>query len=129
VVAASAAVAGRLTPRSVIRVGTLMVVGGLTLAGATVSVPLWIAALIVAGIGIGIGETGALGLLLESVGVSRIVFAMVLWSQMRILGYMAGPLTGGTIAERFGFEGISLVAFAAAIVLLGLVRVKGLAAA
>jgi MFS family permease len=122
VVAASAAVAGRLTPRSVIRVGTLLVVGGLALAGAAVSVPLWIVALIVAGIGIGIGETGALGVLLESVGMNRMVLAMVLWSQIGILGYMAGPLAGGTIAERFGFGGIGVVPLAGAVVLLGLIH-------
>jgi MFS family permease len=128
VVAASAAVAGRLTPHSVLRVGALLILAGLALAGAADIVPLWIVALTLAGIGVGIGETGALGVLLASVGMNRIVFAMVLWSQIGILGYLAGPLAGGIMAERFGFVSIGVIPLLGAAVLAGLIPIKDPAA-
>ena len=67
--------------------------------GAATQVPLWVLALALAAPGIGLGNTGSLGLLVEAVPVDRIVTAMVVWSQIGIIGYMLGPLAGGIVAE------------------------------
>jgi hypothetical protein len=52
-------------------------------------------------------------MLLESVGVTRIVTAMVLWSQLGVLGYMVGPVAAGTAVQWVGFAGAAGVAAAA----------------
>jgi MFS family permease len=72
----------------------------------------------VAGVGIGVGETGATGVLLKAVAPERIVTAMVLWSQLGIVGYLAGPAVGGAVAEAFGFWAVGLVPLAVAVPLL-----------
>jgi MFS family permease len=77
-------------------------------------------ALLLAAIGIGIANTGSLGILVESVGVERIVTAMVVWSQLGILGYLIGPLLGGVVAEMLGFPAIGLVPAAAGLVVVAL---------
>ena len=56
-------------------------------------------ALFLAAVGIGLGNTGSLGLLVEAVPVDRIVTAMVVWSQIGIIGYLLGPLAGGIVAD------------------------------
>jgi predicted MFS family arabinose efflux permease len=77
-------------------------------------------ALILAAIGIGIGNTGSLGILVESVRVERIVTAMVVWSQVGMIGYLIGPLLGGLVAEALGFGAIGVVPGAAGVVVLAL---------
>jgi hypothetical protein len=72
-------------------------------------VPVWIGALAVVGIGIGIGNAGAIGLLLAAVGADRIVTAMIIWSQLGIVGYLAGPLAGGLAAQSIGYGAAALV--------------------
>jgi MFS family permease len=89
---------------------------GITLAGMVASVPLWVLALLLAGAGIGIANTGSLGLLIEAVPVDRIVSAAVVWSQLGIIGYLLGPLAGGMIAEELGYGAVGLVPAAAAAV-------------
>jgi hypothetical protein len=37
-----------------------------------------------------------------------------MWSQIGILGYVAGPLTGGAVSQAFGFAWLGLVPLAAA---------------
>ena len=61
-------------------------------------------ALTLAAVGIGIGNTGSLGLLVEAVTVERIVSAMVVWSQIGIVGYLLGPLIGGSVARGLATE-------------------------
>jgi MFS family permease len=73
-------------------------------------------------IGIGMGNTGSLGLLVEAVPVERIVTALVVWSQVGIVGYMLGPLAGGIVAEGAGYGYVWLVPAGAALFLLALVR-------
>ena len=46
---------------------------------------------------------------MESVKVERIVTAMVVWSQLGIVGYLLGPLLGGAVAEHFGYAAIGLL--------------------
>lgn len=115
IVGTSAALAGRLPPRPTLAAASGLVVGGIALAGAGESVPLWLVAGGVAGLGFGMGESGALGILLETVGAERLVLAMVVWSQVWALGYLAGPAAGGGLAEALGFGAIGLVPLTAAL--------------
>jgi len=55
----------------------------------------WLPAMALAAVGLGVGETGALGVLLAAVEPERIVTAMIVWSQMSIVGYLTGPLADG----------------------------------
>ena len=59
--------------------------------------------------GSGSANTGSLGLLVEAVPVERIVTAMVVWSQIGIVGYLLGPLVGGFVAEGLGYAYLGLV--------------------
>ncbi|MDQ3993168.1 MAG: MFS transporter [Actinomycetota bacterium] len=116
VLGASAIAAGRLPPRPLLAVGAILIVVGPGLAGTSESVPMWILALGLAGIGFGLGEAGAIGVLLETIGVERILLAMVVWSQIWAVGYLAGPAVGGGVAEAFGFGAVGVVPLAAALV-------------
>ena len=64
---------------------------GLSLVGATDAIAPWIAGLALTGTGIGLGNTGSIGMLLESIRPERIVTAMITWSQIGIVGYLLGP--------------------------------------
>jgi MFS family permease len=111
--AGAAAAAGRVLPRRGLVVAEALVVAGVAIAGASSSPAVWIAALVAAGVGIGFGEMGSVGVLLASVPPERGVTAMVVWSQVGIVGYLAGPLAGGLVAEALGFAWIGLVPLAA----------------
>jgi MFS family permease len=115
VVGTSATLAGRLPPRPTLAAASVLIVGGIAVVGAGETVPVWLVAGAIAGLGFGIGEAGALGVLLDSVGTERIVLAMVVWSQVWALGYLAGPAAGGGVAEWLGFGAIGLVPLAAAL--------------
>jgi MFS family permease len=122
VVALSAGAAGGLQPRPLVSGALVLAVAGITLAGVAVSVPLWLLALLLAAVGIGLANTGSLGLLVEAVPVERIVTAMVVWSQIGILGYVLGPVVGGAVADGPGYAYLGLVPAAAALIVLALVR-------
>ena len=92
-----------------------LAVVGIGLAGAGAGVGVWLPALGLAGLGIGLGETAAAGILLEEVGTQRIVTAMVVWSQLGLLGYMAWPLAGGAVAAGLGYDWLVLVPLAAGV--------------
>ena len=77
--------------------------------------PAWVAALAIAGAGIGLANTGSIGVLLEGVPMERIVTAMVVWSQVGIVGYFIGPLVGGSVAQSVGYGAIGLVPLLAAV--------------
>jgi MFS family permease len=115
VVAASSALAARFHPRHVLAAAVGLVVVGIAAAGMVQRVPIWVAALTVAGTGIGLANTGSIGLLLEGVPMKRIVTAMVVWSQLGIVGYFIGPLAGGFVAETAGYAAIGFVPLVAAI--------------
>ena len=121
VVAVSGAAAGGRRPQPLVLAALVLAVAGISLAGLAGGVQLWVPALAVAAVGIGLANTGSLGLLIGAVPVERIVSAMVVWSQVGIVGYLLGPLAGGVIAEQFGYAFIGLVpaAAAAAVLLLG----------
>ncbi|MGH2528283.1 MAG: hypothetical protein ACRDH0_02925, partial [Actinomycetota bacterium] len=112
--------------RRALAVSLVCVVIGIGVAGASDAVEVWIVSLVVAGVGIGAGNTGAIGVLLETVSSKRIVTAMVVWSQIGIVGYLAGPLAGGALAEILGFSAVGLVPLAgAAVLLVAMLRRRG----
>jgi MFS family permease len=119
VVAVSAAAAGALPPRPLVIGGVVLAVAGISLAAAVAAIPLWLLALVLAAFGIGIGNTGSIGMLVDAVPVERIVAAMVVWSQIGIAGYLVGPLLGGAVADGLGFAYLGLVPAAAGLFVLG----------
>jgi MFS family permease len=115
VVAISSALAARFRPRYALAAALGVITIGVAVVGATHEVPVWIAALAATGGGIGLANTGSIGVLLEGVPTERIVTAMVVWSQLGIVGYFIGPLAGGFIAQTTGYPAIGLVPLLAAV--------------
>jgi MFS family permease len=115
VVAVTATAAAGAQPRPLVFAAVVFAVAGIALAGVTTEVPVWVLAVGLAGVGIGLANTGSLGLLVEAVPVERIVSAMVVWSQVGIAGYLLGPLVGGLIVEGLGFAYVGLVPAAAGV--------------
>jgi MFS family permease len=76
-------------------------------------------ALAVLGVGIGVSETGATGILLKVVTTERIISAMVVWSQMGIVGYLIAPVAGGAVAETVGYAGLGLIPATVSVALIG----------
>lgn len=113
-VTASAALAARLPPGTALAASVALVVAALAVAGAVDAPGLWLAALSVLGVGVGLGNTGSMGVLLASIDPERIVTAMIVWSQIGILGYLVGPALGGVVAEAGGYGAVALVPLAAA---------------
>jgi MFS family permease len=120
VLGGGAVAAGRLRPRIVVPTGVVLAVAGIGWAGIADSVPAWIAALLLVGVGASFSETGSVGILLDAVGTERIVTAMIVWSQIGIAGYLIGPLAGGGVAEGLSFAWIGLVPLVAAVALAAL---------
>ena len=82
------------------------------------AIPLWILALLLTGLGVGLGNTGSIGILLEAVRPERVVTAMIVWSQIGITGYLVGPVAADAVADRLGFAALGLVPLGAALLLL-----------
>jgi hypothetical protein len=91
-----------------------------SLAGVATDIPLWLLALALAAVGIGFANTGSLGLLIEAIPVQRIVTAMVVWSQIGIVGYLLGPLAGGIVADTLGYAFVGTVSAVAGLLAAGL---------
>ena len=122
---ASATLAGRASPRPVLAGATVLMTLAIALGGATETVGLWVLVAVLLGVGLGTGEAGSLGVLLESIGVDRIVLAMVVWSQVWAIGYLVGPAIGGGVAEAFGYGALGLVPLAAStLVFAGFARLR-----
>ena len=115
--AVGATLAGRARPRSALLAAAALAVIWIAAAGIADAPVAWFLALAVAGIGVGLGETGSIGVLLRAVPAERSVTAMVVWSQIGIVGYLVGPLAGGAVAETLAFAWIGLVPAAGAAVL------------
>jgi MFS family permease len=122
---AAATLSGRGAPRPVLAGATVVMTLSVALAGATTTVALWVLVAVLAGVGLGAGESGSLGVLLESIGVERIVLAMVVWSQVWAIGYLVGPAIGGGVAEALGYGALGLVPLvASAFVFAGFARLR-----
>ncbi len=123
VVAVSATAAGRVRPVPVLLVGGVAVIGGIATAAMTGAVWAWLLALAVIGAGTGATETGSTGVLLDVVPTDRIVTAMVVWSQIGMVGYLLAPALGAPLAQQYGFGAVALVPLLAgvAVVVAGLV--------
>jgi predicted MFS family arabinose efflux permease len=122
VTGAAAVAAGSLAPRPLVGVGAVLLAAGIGLAGATSGLLLWLPALALVALAIGLGEAGALGVLLDAVGTERIVTALVVWSQVWSLGYLAGPVLGGLAAEVAGYAALGVVPTVAALAVLAASR-------
>jgi MFS family permease len=116
-IAAASAAAGNTRPGAALTLGGVGIVGGIALAVASTTVPVWLGALALTGLGAGAAQTGATGMLLRAVPTERIVTAMVVWSQMGILGYLIAPALGGPLAAWLGFRWIGLLPLGAGVVL------------
>jgi MFS family permease len=113
--AVAATSAGRLPPRRTLLFCLVAVTAGIALAGAGGGPAWWIPALALAAAGIGSGEVGSIGILLEAIPPERIVTAMVVWSQLGIAGYLIGPLAAGGVVEALGFAWLGVVPLASAV--------------
>ena len=87
----------------------VLIVAGLSIAGAGDEVWMWVVGLAFAAPGFGIGETASLGYLLEVTGPSRMILAMAVWNQVFSIGYLVGPAVGGAVADAFGFDAVGLL--------------------
>jgi len=119
-IAFSSAAAGNRRANLALSIGVVGVVVGLSVAGAGLSIPVWLVALVIVAVGEGASTTGATGVLLESVPTDRIVTALVVWSQIGILGYVIGPVAGGLIAQHAGYAWLGVLPFAVALVMAAL---------
>jgi len=106
-------------------VATVLMTLSIALGGATEMIGFWVVVAILCGVGVGAGEAGSLGVLLESIGVDRIVLAMVVWSQVWAIGYLVGPAIGGGVAEALGYGALGLVPLvASSFVFVGFARLR-----
>jgi len=108
-IAISSATAGHQPPARMLIGGAVTITTGITLAGATATYLPCAAALLLIGLGAGAAQTGATGLLLDAVPTTRIVTAMIVWSQLGILGYLASPALGGLLAQHLGYAALGLL--------------------
>jgi MFS family permease len=107
--AVGSAGAGHQPPARMLLAGGLAITVGLTVVGASTTPWVWALALVLLGLGAGATQTGATGLLLAAVPPARIVTAMVVWSQLGILGYLTAPALGGLLAQHLGYAALGLL--------------------
>jgi MFS family permease len=112
VVAAGAMLAGRMRPVTALAIGAVVVPPTIAIVGATGALGAWIPSLSLAGLGFGLGEAGALGVLLAAVPRERIVTAWVTSAQLWAGGYLVGPAVAGLFAEAFGYAVLGAVPLA-----------------
>ena len=111
-VAVGSLAAGRVRPRLALAAGAAMVPVGIGLVGLASAVGPWAGGLGLAGAGFGLGEAGAIGILLAGVARERIVTAWVVWSQLWAVGYLVGPAVAGIVAEAWGYSVLGVVPLA-----------------
>ena len=113
--------AGHTSPRLAMSAGVVLLTVGTEVVGATSNLAAWFPLLAIMGLGIGFSQTGSTGALLDAVPTERIVSAMVVWSQMSVVGYLIAPIAGGAIGQTLGYRALGLVPGATAVVLAGVV--------
>ena len=109
-------------PLRALTIAVPLAVAGIAVVAGADAVAAWVAGLAVAAAGIGLANTGSIGVLLAGIPADRSVTAVVVWSQVGIVGYLLGPLVGGPVVEAFGFPALGLVVVAAALPVLLLVQ-------
>jgi MFS family permease len=112
--ALGAGVAAHAQPKPVLACALVLVTAGIAAAAASTTLTVWIIATAGVALGIGAANTASIGVLFDAVGTDRIIAAMLVWSQIGILGYVAGPLAGGAVSQAFGFAWLGFVPLAAA---------------
>jgi MFS family permease len=118
------------TPASARRSNRLVsVTAGIALAAASTTVAIWIISAAAIAVGIGAANTASIGVLFHAVGTERIIAAMLIWSQLGIIGYLAGPLAGGATAQSLGYPALGLVPLSAAVVVAAMLGYDRLAPA
>jgi hypothetical protein len=108
-IAVASTSAAHLRPGVALGLGSVAIIGGIAGAAVTGSLLPWLAALAVIGLGCGATETGATGVLLNVVPTDRIVTAMVVWSQIGMVGYLLAPALGAPLAQAYGFGSVGYV--------------------
>ena len=58
---------------------------------------------------LGSDRRAATGLLLEAVPGERIISAMVVWSQMAMIGYLVAPIAGGALGQSLGYGSLGIL--------------------
>jgi MFS family permease len=121
----SAMTTSRLPQRRCIGAGVLISCVGLTALGLSHHVLLWIAAVVVTGLGLGLAEGGSLGLLIGSSDEQGIILVTALWSQFWACGYLFGSALAGGAVTEFGYAASGLVPAAVTVLaLLALVKTR-----
>lgn len=109
IVGVGAVIAGHLDFRVALAVGVVVVTCALEVVGVTNAVVAWLPSLAIVGLATGLTQTGSTGALLEAVPLERMVSAMVVFSQMSVVGYFLGPVVGGVLGETIGYRAIGLL--------------------
>jgi MFS family permease len=119
-VAVASVLAARVRPATALTLAISAIVLGIGLVGTSDQILPWMLGLAAAGLGIGAATTGSAGVLLEAVPTGRIVTAMMVWSQIGIVGYLLGPISGGIAAEAIGYQALGAIVFVAALPVVGM---------
>lgn len=110
--------AARFSLRPTILAAVVALVSGVAIAGLGSTVSLFVAGIVVIAVGTGLGQTSAMGVLLDTVGPERLILAMAVWSQVFALAYLIGPSLGGVAAETVGFGAVALIPLAFGVLVL-----------
>ncbi|HWF73921.1 MAG TPA: MFS transporter [Solirubrobacteraceae bacterium] len=116
----SAMASARLPQRGCIAAGVVIAGAGVTLLGVSGDLGLWIGAVAVTGLGLGLAEGGSLGLLVGSSDGEGIILVTALWSQFWAGGYLFGSALSGVAVARLGFGAAGVVPMVIAILTLAL---------
>ena len=115
--------AQRLAPLVALTLGAAALPVGIEVAAASNSAWGFAVGVAISAGGLGLLETGALGVLLAAVPEEKMVAALVLWSQVWAVGYAAGPAVAGTAAQQWGFSASGILPASLAAVV-GLIAVN-----
>jgi MFS family permease len=119
----------RLGPTRVLVTGSVLTGAASVVAGLTSSFPLFLAALLVQGMGAGLFVTAAMSIVIALVPRGRTGRAMGTYQSMSLLGFSVGPTVGGLSAAAFGPRGpffvYAAVAFGGLAVAMAALRFPG----
>ncbi len=113
-----AILAARVSAKAMLATAVVVVTFGIAVVGASSTIAVWVVGTAAAAAGIGAANAASIGVLFDAVGTQRIVAAVLVWSQLGIVGYLAGPLAGGAVAQSLGYTALGLIPLAAAALVL-----------